>query len=155
MVIGDLQHLLHYRGLSPHLGLAIDHIQHGDWQTKPEGRHEVDGSNVFFMVSSYQTALPAPEAYETHCRYLDIQVLLEGEEAIWVAQNEGLAPQQAYDESRDISFWASPASEAVMVPMVRNRFVVLFPSDAHAPCICLNGPKAVRKVVFKVLCERE
>ena len=48
---------------------------------------------------------------------------------------------------RDIWFYHGPLDE---ITLGGDKFVVLFPGDAHAPNIAVDGPEPVRKCVVKV-----
>ena len=50
----------------------------------------------------------------------------------------------------DIYFYEG---ETVKLPIGGGRFMVLFPEDAHAPCIAAGGSKPVHKVVIKIAVE--
>jgi YhcH/YjgK/YiaL family protein len=113
----------------------------------PEGRTEIDGENIFCMVQSYETRDHEGQRFEAHRQYADIQVVLDGEESILWAPVDTLTLSQPY--KFDIEFYdLTPApTELVMTPSV---FCVLFPQDAHAPCLQHGTPSKVRKAVVKV-----
>jgi len=56
----------------------------------PDGRHEIDGDNVFCMVQSYETRPRDGQRFEAHRQYADIQMILDGEEAILWAPVDAL-----------------------------------------------------------------
>lgn len=113
----------------------------------PEGRTEIDGENIFCMVQPYETRAWEGQRFEAHRQYADIQLVLDGEESILWAPVETLTTVQPYEP--DIEFFdLTPApTELVLTPGV---FCVLFPPDAHAPCLEHGAPSRVRKAVVKV-----
>ena len=49
---------------------------------------------------------------------------------------------------RDLWLYHGPASASFVLE--GDKFVVAFPGDAHAPCIAVDAPEQVHKVVVKV-----
>ena len=113
----------------------------------PDGRHEIDSDNVFCTVQSNETRPRDGQRFEAHRQYADIQMILDGEEAILWAPVDALKVVQPYET--DIEFYGLTAAptELVLTPGV---FCVLFPQDAHAPCIQHGNVSKARKAVVKV-----
>lgn len=112
-----------------------------------EGRQDIDGDNVFCMVQAYETRQREGHRFEAHRQYVDIQMVLQGEESILWTPVDDLKVVQPYEP--DIEFYelAGEPTELVLTPGV---FCVLFPQDAHAPCLQHGSDPAVRKAVVKV-----
>jgi alpha-L-rhamnosidase len=86
---------------------------------------------------------------EAHRKYIDIQVVLSGEELLAYAPIQGLSITQPYSEDRDIVFYQ--ASERISeVKLEAGMFCILFPQDGHIPGCQLKRPSEVHKVVVKV-----
>ncbi|NLC32986.1 MAG: DUF386 domain-containing protein [Clostridiales bacterium] len=154
MIIGHLDHLDIYRGLNSHMSKAIDYIKTQHWRTLPEGRHELGAESFYVSVGRYQTRTADPLSYEVHQRYLDIQIVLSGEEGMAYVEHDKLINLIPYDPARDISIWSSPKGTPMIVPLFEGRIAVLFPQDAHAPGLTLGSePSWMHKVVIKVLWE--
>jgi YhcH/YjgK/YiaL family protein len=113
----------------------------------PEGRTEIDGKNIFCMIQPYETRAREGQRFEAHREYADIQMILEGEESILWSPVDSLTVVQAYEP--DIEFYelTPEPTDLVLTPGV---FCVLFPQDAHAPCIQHGASSTVRKAVVKV-----
>ena len=112
----------------------------------PDGRYEIDGDDVFANIAHGRTAQNTPNA-EAHDVYIDIQFLIEGHELIGVAQRETLTEVEAHPE-RDIWFYTGKYE---YLSLGDNRFMILWPHDAHAPNHAVDGiPIATRKCVVKV-----
>ena len=114
-----------------------------------DGRIEIDGERLYASVASYETGSREERRYEAHRRYIDVQVLLAGEETIDVALERDLPVLEAYDEQRDVMFLKPPA-HAASLPMRPGRFAVFFPHDVHRPGCHLKDKHKVRKIVMKV-----
>ena len=135
-----------YYGISARLQKALDFLVNSDFSTIPDGRYEIDGNDVFANISHGMTVQNTPNA-EAHNTYLDIQYLIEGHELIGVAQRETLTEVEAHPE-RDIWFYTGKYE---YLSLGDNRFIILWPHDAHAPNHAVDGiPVATRKCVVKV-----
>jgi YhcH/YjgK/YiaL family protein len=115
----------------------------------PDGRIEIDGERLYASVASYETGSRDERRFEAHRRYIDVQVLLAGEETIDAALDGGLPVLEAYDEARDVMFLKPPAHVASL-PMRPGWFAVFFPHDVHRPGCHLRDRQKVRKIVMKV-----
>jgi YhcH/YjgK/YiaL family protein len=118
----------------------------------PDGRVEIDGERLFASFSAYATSPREERRFEAHRKYIDVQMVLEGEEAIDVSLESDLAPLEAYDPEKDVAFLAPPPPHLCStLAMKSGRVAVFFPQDAHRPGCNLRGGSKVRKIVIKVL----
>ena len=149
MILDTLPNLALYTELSPRLSAAAVFLATHDLAALPEGRVEIDGDDVFASVSDYETHEPAPERFEAHRDYADLQLVVSGAERIGIApRTPCLSVEQPYDEARDIEF---VRAEGDFVPLFAGRFLVIFPHEAHQPgCHPAGGPARVRKIVVKM-----
>lgn len=120
----------------------------------PEGKRLIQGESLFAGVDCYTTKPRHEAKLETHRRYVDIQVLLSGEEVIEIFPKTGLTVKESYIPERDVEFYEHPQKAHASITLKPGQFLVFFPEDAHMPCqMTANGPKPVKKVVFKVAAE--
>ncbi|MBN1556249.1 MAG: YhcH/YjgK/YiaL family protein [Phycisphaerae bacterium] len=115
----------------------------------PDGKIDLNGEAMYASVSSYTTKSPGDLSFEAHRKYIDVQVLLSGRERIDVTNQTNLPILQPYAENTDVLFFAPPM-EFTSLLLEPGRFVVLFPQDAHRPCLNVTEPQPVRKVVVKI-----
>jgi YhcH/YjgK/YiaL family protein len=106
-------------------------------------------NGVFAIVQEYFTK--EESVYEAHKKYIDLQYIVSGEEIIYVSDiSEVQECVESYDETKDIAFYQT-AQSCRKVKLEKDTFVILFPNDAHKPCISVCGnPSEVRKVVVKI-----
>lgn len=116
------------------------------------GRHEIDGDAVYANVMEYETEEAAPEKYETHRRYVDLQAVITGSEALYVRPAEGMAVFTPYDAEKDCAFLAADGVPCDVKPqLMPGRFALLFPQDAHmGKGISFLGKSKLKKVVVKI-----
>lgn len=118
-------------------------------------KRAIDGERLFLLHAAYETEPVERGQMEAHRRYIDVMLMLEGEEAIYVKPTAELKEiTQEYDESCD-ALLAKIDADAAKIVLTPGRFVVFFPEDGHCPACALKGPRHVKKVIAKVLLEKE
>lgn len=159
MIYARIEDLERYIGLGTAMDTAIRWVLSGAWKGLPAGKTEIDGDRVFALGSTY---IPRPERecrYEAHRRYADIQILESGMEFVGFAFAATMEVSTDYSEANDILFLAEGSRvtqadkpvNSVALPLVPGIALVLFPEDAHMPCVaCGENAGAVRKIVVKV-----
>jgi YhcH/YjgK/YiaL family protein len=148
MILGELKHFARYCQPGSLLEEAFRYLLvERPWE---EGRFEIRGESIVALPQSYQTKVPGECRFEAHRRYLDIQYVVEGAEAMGWHPMAELAVAEAYSAERDVAFFHPPAQpQRVIVPA--GYFTVFYPEDAHAPCQRIGSESVfVRKIVMKV-----
>lgn len=117
----------------------------------PDKEHEVEERNIFAKVASYKTSPAEERKFEAHREYIDVQVILEGEERMDVSleREETLKPLSGYDPNDDVIKLKAPSTYS-SIAMKPGMFVVFFPQDVHRPNCSLDGETENRKVCMKV-----
>ena len=126
-----------------------------EFLSKPElnelelGRYEILGNEVFAIIQEYDTRMDGD--FEAHRDYVDIQCVLEGSEYIYVAPTQECSnPVEEYKPESDIIFYRDAQSYRKILAD-KDNYVVLFPSDAHQPCMSIGSEATkIRKVVIKI-----
>ena len=101
------------------------------------------------IISSYETKSREDKEYESHRKYIDIQLLLSGSEYIEVAPITSLTVTKEYSEAADVMFFSNSVKgdNIVLEPM---KPVVFQPEIGHMPGIRNKKEEVVKKIVFKV-----
>lgn len=149
MIATPIENLGRYKALGPNLATAISWLEAGGWESLPEGRHEIAGTEVYALVSRYASKAPQEARYETHRDYIDIQLLVSGRETVEARSAVGLSVSVPYKP--DIEFYDFPepgtCHEFLLAP---GTALVFFPEDAHRPGLARDGvPEPIHKVVVK------
>ena len=97
-----------YRGLYERLSKAFDILIKDKFDTKQEGRHEVDGEKLFYIVADYTTKPLEQCKLEAHEEYVDIQVIVKGSEQIGYSNTADLKVKTPYDADKDLIFYHVP-----------------------------------------------
>ena len=154
MIYDTLGRLDLYRPLSPRLAAAIDWIGTTDVASLAvDGqRRSVVGDDVAIIVSRYTTWPAERYIWESHRKFIDIQIVLTGQEQISVTPvSDALHIATPYDDAKDVVFYARDTAAAATLHMTPGRFAVFFPEDAHGPNQAWGGtPAEASKLVVKV-----
>ena len=143
---------LAYRGIHPNLDLALEHITPEFLASlRDNQRVELKGDLVYCTRFTYETIPQEESFFEAHRRYLDIHIMLQGEERVDIAPPEALTLAEAREENDFYAYRGEPWHSTVLRP---GEFLVVFPEDAHRIKVQVDGPKTVTKAVFKVCLDR-
>ena len=104
---------------------------------------------AFAIEQVYETRARSEGFYESHRKYIDVQVLVAGEELMEVADISRLTVQQAYDVERDFILYADFTAPSVL-RVQAGEAAVFFPEDGHMPSLRVDQPMLVRKAVVKI-----
>ncbi len=115
----------------------------------PDGRFEIEGNTIYAIVMNYETKPAENGKFESHQKYIDIQLLLEGSEMLEVSLDKNLPVTEAYSEEKDVAFYQAPKYKT-SIYLQPGQFAVLYPHDIHRPCLQIQKPEKVRKMVIKV-----
>ena len=139
---------LAYRGIHPSLDLALEHITPEFLASlRDNQRVELKGDLVYCTRFTYETIPQEESFFEAHRRYLDIHIMVEGEERVDVNRPEDLKLTDAQEGNDFYAYQGESWHSTVLKP---GEFLVVFPGDAHRIKVQVDGPKTVSKAVFKV-----
>lgn len=131
---------------NPYYTKAIEYIQTHDLNSLENGKHLIDGDNLFVNIvdSNMKTAQQA--RLEVHDKYIDVQVPLSKEETFGIkSRSKCKFPDGEMDAEKDIMFFKDPVEETVTI--APGEIVTFAPDTAHAPLI---GEGTIHKAIFKV-----
>ena len=139
-----------YASLHPRFAEAFAQMKKILAEGAEDGRIVLDEDKLFVNLQSYTTKPEQSSCFEAHKKYIDIQLVLEGEEIIGYESADKLTLTKEYDESGDCMLYALNA-EYDKIKLCRGDFVILFATEPHAPAIAVDAPVAVRTAIVKVL----
>ena len=117
----------------------------------PDQTIVIDDNRIKAMIQAYDSIKPADGSFEAHRMYIDIQIVVTGQEIMyWSPASELTSVKTPYNYEKDAIFFEEPKHS---IPMLfrENDFAVFFPSDGHKPrCQAAGKPEKVRKIVVKV-----
>lgn len=134
--------------LSQKIEKAIGYVQSQNPHSLPVGKYEMsDGS--YFMVQEYITKKESNCRLESHRQFVDVQWILKGKEKIKTISVDKLDPEIEYNIKSDVAFW-EPVRNMMEIVLHDGSYTVLYPNNAHMPCIAVEGQESIRKVVIKI-----
>jgi len=148
VIIGNIHHLQPW--LPAELRQAIEHIKQHVTPETPLGKHDIDGNNLFFLVSEDETQPLAERRAEYHARYLDIQIVMRGVEGMTFSCLPAGEPDTDWLADKDNAFLPEGGQEKTVV-LQEGDFVVFYPGEVHKPLCAVGENAKVRKVVVKML----
>ena len=105
----------------------------------------------FVNVETYTTKISDDAKFESHDMYIDIQLLLDGVERIYIKDRAGLSECDPYNVERDITFYKDDIKDADYVTLDGSNFVLIYPHEAHAPQVAIDNMQSiVKKAVAKI-----
>lgn len=127
---------------------ALKFLKDSDLMAIELGRHDIT-ENTFANVQEYTSLLEGN--YEAHRKYIDIQVVISGNENIFVAPlDKAVNLIHEYDESAGDFVLYADADNVNTINANFENWVVLFPNEAHKPGMAISKPSPIRKVVVKI-----
>ena len=147
MVYDHIKYASEYFNLSQGIRSALVYLQQADLAALAPGRHDIEGDDVFALVSDYDTRLPSEAFWEAHRRHVDVQYVQRGRERIACGDLARFSTEP-YDAERDLI--VATGDSGRFVEIEPGGFAILFPHDVHMPGLSGERQDAVRKIVVKV-----
>ena len=147
MIFDKIENAKLYENVHPLFKKAFDYLKQTDFSKLENGKHVVEGDDLFAIVQEYETKNSGDAKLEAHRKYIDVQYVISGEELIGVKPLINQAPCKEYDAENDYALYDDTCSFFKVQP---TQFAVLFPQDLHKPGIKVDSSTKVKKVVMKV-----
>ena len=140
--------LENYKKVHPRFEAAFEGLKKLVAENAEVGKYEIEGSDVYAMVQEYETKPISEKSFEIHKEYIDIQYIVNGEEAMGFESLDKLVPTTEYKP--DVQLFALN-DEYDEINLCAGEYVVFFPYEPHAPGAAVKGvPSKVRKIVVKI-----
>jgi YhcH/YjgK/YiaL family protein len=147
MIVDKIENAHSYKPLGDRITRAFEFIMKTDLTNIHPGKYEIDGENIFALISEYKTK-PEPEGkLEAHQKYIDVQYVISGEELMGYSPLGNQQILEPYKEENDIIFFDGDKS---FTKVSSGMFAIFFPNDVHMPGISTGNFSTVKKIVIKV-----
>lgn len=148
MIIDNIKYISQYKGLSPNFRTAVEFLQRTCLDELKTGRFEIDGSNVYAIVSDKDLDV-VPTDWEMHNKYADIQFVISGCESIGYYPRMKLETEPVFPEGKDGV--TMKGVDGVFHELNDGDFMILLPQDVHLPnCPGTKGNHS-KKILLKVI----
>ena len=145
MVIDKIENLEKYASLNPLFTQAIEFLKSTDLNAHEIGKVKLQGDDLVVNFAQARSKTKEEAKLETHNRFIDIQIPLDGVEVMGYTPRADL-PDAEYNAEKDITFYPGLAESYLTIKP--GMFAIFFPEDGHAPGVTPDG---VKKVIVKVL----
>jgi biofilm protein TabA len=154
MIVVTLERYEKQAHVSSSVQKALDFLRKIQDQDLPDGKIEIEGTHVYAIVQSYDSAqLTDTLKFEAHRKYIDIQYVVSGRELMGWAFLEKMMTTVPYNATKDAVYGVVSPENVTLVHYGAGQAVVLFPEDAHAPGLADGDSRAVKKIVVKIAVE--
>ena len=147
MILDKIENAHLYKALNKRIEKAFEYIKATDLKNIKPGKYEIDGENIFALVSEYKTKSEQEGKLEAHRKYIDVQYVISGEELMGYVPIGGQKVLDPYKEENDIIFFTGEKS---FIKVSTGMFAIFFPEDVHMPGIMTKESLPVKKLVIKV-----
>ena len=144
---GNLKKIKSIENFDKNIQIGLDFALKNDLINLPKGKIILDKKN-YANVDEYSTKEFGE--FEAHRKYIDIQIMLKGEEIIEVTNLENCLNSRGYIEEKDIEFFENSNGKIEKIILKENDFAILWPNDAHKPQIQIESSEKVKKIVLKI-----
>ena len=151
MILDELRNLKAYAALHPAIDLAAQFLEKCEKEDLAAGTYEIDGRNVYALVTEYEPQEKAAPFYESHDLYLDIQCMIRGSEYQWYAPRDTLTESVPYVPEKDITKYHFEG-QGSRLELREGSFAIYYPQDGHLPGMKKDGVAKCKRVVVKVKC---
>jgi YhcH/YjgK/YiaL family protein len=114
----------------------------------PLGKTAIVGDEIYINRMTYHTAEAQTRIWEAHRRYIDIHVVLSGEENVYVSNLARMTCETAYDSETDAALYQGEPD--AVVRLRSGDFLLCYPEDVHKTGVRLSEEGEVQKLVCKV-----
>lgn len=149
MIYGEIKDIKTYKGLSKNLDKAIDYISEEKYKDNNFGKNEVEGDIIYFNCpEKAMTRDRNGLELEYHKRYIDIHIVLEGEESIGYSALNSVIETKKFDIENDYALMKGDIQTEFYLD--KEKFLIIFPYEPHIALLKVGNEKEIKKVIFKV-----
>ncbi|MDR1630506.1 MAG: YhcH/YjgK/YiaL family protein [Oscillospiraceae bacterium] len=150
MIFDKLNNLKAYAAMLPDWAVIEEYLQKIASGELTEKKYEIDGKRLHLSVQEYEPYAREGRYLEAHRKYIDLQFAVSGSELIgWAPTDELTVRTEEFSKGGDIAFYEEEPK--LWIPLEEGTFTLLYPQDAHMPCIRMGGAGgSVKKVVVKI-----
>lgn len=143
MILDYLTRMEQYKDLFPSFIPAMKFAL--SVKEQPVGRYEE--ADYFALVQEFDTTPLSEKPFELHKKYMDVHIVLSGEEVLEYEDIDFLSPKDDYNEAKD---GQKLNGNGQPVTIKEGMFCLVFAHDGHKPGCCATSPAPLRKIVLKI-----
>ncbi len=146
MILDSVKGFERYTKMHARFEKAYEFMRSSDFSKMEPGEYPIDGKDIYCKVWAGDAKGIEIPKLEVHDTYIDIHVLIEGEETIGHKDRSKCSAEEiVYNDADVIAFFDDAPDN--FISMTPGNAVLFFPHDAHAPLI---GTGKIKKAVLKI-----
>ena len=150
MLFGNLNHLKEFSFLEKGIQECFAYAQTHDLLSFEKGSHPIDGERLFVNIVEYTTTNAEERFWEAHKQYLDVHIMLRGEEQIDLNFIQNMEVKEFVEKDDSLPMDGEKNASVILRD---GDFLICYPSDGHRTAVAVEKPAAIKKAIFKVLIE--
>ena len=147
MIFGNISQRKTYDFLPESLKECFEYAGEHKLTAFEKGSHPIDGERLFVNIVEYETTKPENRFWEAHRNYLDVHLMLDGQEQIDLNFIENMEQKDFVQKDDFLPMDGEPNSHVVLRA---GDFLVCYPDDGHRTAVAAEGPERIKKAIFKV-----
>lgn len=147
MIYGNIHQLSDYSFLPAAVLECLAFAQNNDLAAFEKGSHPIDGDRLYVNIAEYETTVPENRFWEAHKQYLDLHLMLRGEEKVQLAFIENMQQKPYVAQDDFLPLEGDAAAQAVLR---EGDFLLCYPRDGHMTGVAACEPQTLKKAIFKI-----
>lgn len=152
MICENIKNTKDYSGINKNFIKAFEFLKSQNLKELAIGQYEIEGDKIYALVQEYTTQSSGNKRWEAHEKYIDIQMIVEGEEIMGYAPVDCLEVSEDLRPEKDLIFY-NETSKGSYIKFSNGDYAIFFPEDGHKPGCALGECSNVKKIVVKVACK--
>lgn len=144
MILGNMENADRYIGINKDFAKAFELLR-GLTESSSE-RITVRDGEFWINIAEFDEIAPGEKLFEVHKNFLDLHFIINGEEEFGYADIKTLTESKPYDEEND---YLLLSGDAASFNLKKGDFCIVFPEDAHIPCMS-KGNGILKKAIVKI-----
>ena len=149
MIFDRLTNHSQYKIFGEKIKQGFDFLLKNDLETMKDGRYSILGDEICANIQTIITKPKEDKKWEVHRKYIDIQYLIKGSEAVGYGILEDFETDVPYDIEKDIAFLKTNKSFNY-VNLNAGDFVIFYPNDVHSPMLAVCNAEEIKKAIVKI-----
>jgi YhcH/YjgK/YiaL family protein len=151
MIVDKIENAGQYASVLPDMARVLELLSNSRLLHQPDGKYLFAENRIRYLVQRYATKPAEACKLESHERFIDIQLVVRGEELVGHSFRDSLQIAAPYDSEGDKTYYVHKVpGEMNLIRLSAGHFAIFFPQDAHMPCVQGDASCDVHKIVVKV-----
>jgi YhcH/YjgK/YiaL family protein len=147
MLFGNIKNLNEYQFLDQQVKECFSYAKEHNLAEFEKGSHEIDGDRLFVNIVEYETVAAENRFWEAHKNYLDVHLMLCGEEQIDLNFIQNMELGEFVPAS---DFQPMEGEKNSSIVLREGDYLICYPSDGHRTAVAVNKSSKIKKAIFKV-----